>query len=90
MCNGGFMSGKSIKYLEVLERVKEKKISQSIAAKELDISVRQVYRIYQKFLKEGAGGFLSKKQGKLSNHQLSKIIKTRILDQVPSLDLLIA
>ena len=82
MCNGGFMSGKSIKYLEVLERVKEKKISQSIAAKELDISVRQVYRIYQKFLKEGAGGFLSKKQGKLSNHQLSKIIKARILELV--------
>jgi len=79
MCNGGFMSGKSIKYLEVLEKVKEKKISQMQAAEELNISVRQTYRIYQKFLKEGAGGFLSKNQGKPSNHQLPKIIKARIL-----------
>jgi len=61
MCNGGFMSGKSIKYLEVLEKVKEKKISQEQAAEELNISIRQTYRIYKKFLKEGAGGFLSKK-----------------------------
>jgi len=82
MCNGGFMSGKSLKYLEVLEKVKEKKISQAVAAEELNISIRQTYRIYQKFLKEGAGAFLSKKQGKPSNHQLSKIVKARILELV--------
>lgn len=76
------MSGKSLKYLEVLEKVKEKKISQEEAAEELNLSIRQTYRIYQKFLKKGAGGFLSKKQGKPSNHQLSKIIKARILELV--------
>jgi transposase len=82
MCDGGFMSGKSIKYLEVLERIKGEKITQKLAAKELNISVRQVYRIYQKFQKEGAGGFLSKKQGKPSNHQLPKIVKARVLELV--------
>ena len=82
MCNGGFMSGKSIKYLEVLAKIKEKNISQDQAAKELNISVRQVYRIYEKFLKEGPSGFLSKKKGKPSNHQLSKITKARILELV--------
>ena len=82
MCDGGFMSGKSIKYLEVLERIKGEKISQEQAAEELNISVRQVYRIYQKFQKDGAGGFLSKKQGKPSNHQLPKIVKARVLELV--------
>ena len=59
MCNGGFMSKKSIRYLEVLTKVKEKKISQEYAAKELVMSVRQIYRLYQKLLKEGPSGFLS-------------------------------
>ena len=62
MCNGGFMSEKSIKYLEILAKVKEKKISQDLAAKKLNMSVRQIYRLYQKLLKEGPSGFLSKKK----------------------------
>ena len=82
MCNGGFMSEKSIKHLEVLAKVKERKISQEVAAKELNISVRQVYRLYQKLLEEGPSGFLSKKKGKASNHQLSKILKSRVLELV--------
>ena len=76
------MSAKSIKYLEVLAKVKEGKITQEMAAKELNISIRQIYRIYQRFLKEGPAGFLSKKQGKPSNHQLSKITKAMILELV--------
>ena len=82
MCSGGFMTEKSIRYLKVLEKVKEKKISQEQASKELNISVRQVYRLYEKFLKDGPGGFLSKKQGKPSNHQLPKITKARVMELV--------
>ena len=82
MCNGGFMSEKSIKQLEVLAKVKEKKISQKIAAKELAMSVRQVNRLYHKLLKEGPSGFLSKKKGKASNHKLSKTLKSRVLELV--------
>ena len=81
MFNGGFMSEKSLKYLEVLAKVK-KNLSQQQAAKDLSISIRQVYRLYKKFLKEGPSGFLSKKYGKPSNHQLSKIEKSRILELV--------
>ena len=75
MCNGGFMSGKSIKYLEVLAKIKEKNISQDQAAKELNISVRQVYRIYEKFLKEGPSGFLSKKKGNPATINYRKLKK---------------
>ena len=82
MCSGGFMTEKSIRYLKVLEKVKEKKISQEQAAGELDISVRQIYRLYEKLLKNGLSGFISKKHGKPSNHQLSKIIKARVFELV--------
>ncbi len=37
MCNGGFMSGKSIKHLEVLERVKEKIYRKALPLKNLTI-----------------------------------------------------
>ena len=82
MCNGGFISEKSIKHLEVLAKVKEENISQQHAAEQLNVSIRHFYRIYQKFLQEGPTGFLSKKKGKPSNHQILKIIKARILELV--------
>ena len=80
MCNGGFMSEKSIKHLEVLAKVKEENIPQPRAAEELNVCIRHFYRLYQKFLKEGPAGFLSKKKGKPSNHQILKIIMARILE----------
>jgi len=80
MCSGGFMTEKSIRYLKVLAKVKEKKISQKQAAEELNVSVRQIYRLYEKLLKDGPDGFISKKHGKPGNHQLPKITKARVLE----------
>ena len=82
MCNGGFMTEKLIRYLKVLEKVEGGEISQEQAEEELIMSVRQVYRLYEKPQKDGPGDFLSKKYGKPSNHQLPKIIKARVFELI--------
>lgn len=76
------MSPKEITRLEAMQRVKEKRMSQVEAARQLRISERQVQRLWRAYREGGAGGLVSKQRGRPGNHQLEAGVKQEALDQI--------
>jgi hypothetical protein len=79
---GILMSPKEIDRLTVMEKIKLKQVTQGDAAKALGLERRQVIRIYQSYLSEGASGLVSKRRGKQSNNRLSEELKQRAIELV--------
>ena len=69
------MSKKELSRVEVMERIRAKKMTQKKGAEALGISVRQVRRLWKNYQKEGAAGLINKSRGKPSNNRLS--VETR-------------
>jgi len=67
------MSHKEVKRAQVLELLKEDKISQQEAARRLDVSTRQVRRLTRRYQAAGLAGLVSKKRGSASNQRLDNI-----------------
>lgn len=82
MFNGFYMTETEQLREKTFLEISQKKILQSEAAVILNISLRQVQRLYAAFLKDGAAGLVSKKRGKASNHQLRSLIRVRVLELV--------
>jgi hypothetical protein len=76
------MSRKELNRLEILGRVLERRLTQTQAAEQLGLSVRQVERLCRKLRVEGAPGLVSKKRGRASNHRLSGELREQCLDLV--------
>ncbi|MFH1907346.1 MAG: helix-turn-helix domain-containing protein [Chloroflexota bacterium] len=74
------MSPKELSRLEVIQRVKEKRLKQSEAAGKLGVSIRQVKRLLRAYREKGAVGLVSKRRGKPSNYQLAESVKRKVLD----------
>ena len=74
------MSEKEVNRLEVIQRVKEKRLKQKAAAEQLGVSERQVKRLLRKYRQEGAAGLVSKRRGKPSNHQMAEGQRKKVLD----------
>lgn len=66
------MSHKEVKRAQVLELLKEDKISQQEAARRLDVSTRQVRRLTRRYQAAGLAGLVSKKRGSASNRRLDE------------------
>jgi len=66
------MSKKELTRLEVMQRLKAKRMKQVEASQMLGISVRQVKRVYRRFIASGAKGLVSQKRGRASNHRLDE------------------
>jgi transposase len=66
------MSKKELTRVEVMQRLKAKRLSQAEASAMLGISVRQVKRLVAAYRKAGAKGLVSQKRGKASNHRLNE------------------
>lgn len=64
------MSKKELSRVEVLERMKAKKMSQQKGADALGLSVRQVRRLQKKYTEKGAAGLIHQGRGKPSNNRL--------------------
>ena len=64
------MSNQEITRLEVMQRLKDKRLKQKEAAQLLGISIRQVTRLWRAYRKKGAKGLVSARRGKPSNHRL--------------------
>ena len=64
------MSHKEVKRAQVLELLKEDKISQQEAARRLDVSTRQMRRLTRRYQAAGLAGLVSKKRGRPSNRRL--------------------
>jgi transposase len=74
------MSKQEITRLEVMQRIKEKRLMQKEAAGLLKVSVRQVKRLYRIYKRTGAKGLISGRRGKPSNHKLDEGELQRALD----------
>ena len=64
------MSKRELNRAEVMQRLKDKRLTQKEAAQILEVSVRQIKRLYRAYKKNGAAGLISGRRGKASNNQL--------------------
>jgi len=70
------MSDKEITRLEVMQRLKDKRLTQREAAGMLKLSIRQIKRLFRVYKARGAKGLISARRGKESNNRLdAQIIK---------------
>jgi transposase len=74
------MSNREITRLETMQRIKDKRLTQKEAARILNISVRQIKRLYRAYKASGAKGLISARRGKPSNHQMNEELEQQILD----------
>ena len=76
------MSQEEVKRAEVLDLLKEDKISQQEASKRMGVSTRQVRRLGKRYLAEGLGGLVSKKRGRASNRRLDEATRTTAIELI--------
>jgi len=76
------MSNREITRLEVMQRLKEKRLTQKEASRLLRISIRQVKRLFWAYKAEGTLGLVSQRRGKPSNHQLDPAIVQQVIDLI--------
>jgi transposase len=76
------MSAKEMTRLEIMQKLKEKHMSQAEAARQMRVGERQVRRLWRAYRTKGAAGLVSKRRGKKSNHQMSQAVKQEALDQI--------
>lgn len=66
------MSQKEVKRVQVLDMLKEHKLSQQDASQRLGITTRQVRRLAKRYQATGLAGLVSKKRGRASNRQMDE------------------
>jgi transposase len=76
------MSKKELTRVEVMQRLKAKRLSQAEASSMLGISIRQVKRLYAAYREAGAQGLVSQKRGKASNHRLDEGVVQSVRDLI--------
>jgi hypothetical protein len=76
------MNAKEIKRIEVLTQLEKKQVNQRIAAEQLEISIRQVKRVWRAYRAAGAAGLIHKSRGKPSHNQLNPGMKQKALDLI--------
>jgi len=74
------MSNQEITRLEVMQRLKEKRLAQKEAARMLELSVRQIKRLFRAYEAQGAKGLLSGRRGKPSNNRLDPQVIQHAID----------
>jgi transposase len=63
-----------------MQRIKDKRLTQKEAAWMLNLSVRQVKRLYRAYKAQGARGLVSQRRGKPSNHRLEAETQQKAID----------
>jgi len=74
------MSNQEITRLEAMQRIKDKRLTQKEAARMLNLSVRQIKRLYRAYKGKGAKGLISARRGELSNHRMDGQVQQQALD----------
>jgi len=67
------MSKQEITRLEAMQRIKDKRLTQKEAAGMLELSVRQVKRLYRAYKARGAKGLISARRGKRATTSWAQI-----------------
>ena len=76
------MSNRELTRLEVMQRLKDKRLTQKEAARILGISIRQVKRLWRAYRQKGAKGLVSARRGKPSNNRLDGGVAQQALDLI--------
>jgi transposase len=76
------MSKTEITRVEVMQRLKSKRLTQKEAAQMLGLSTRQVKRLWRSYCQKGAKGLVSQRRGKPSNNRLDAGVVQEALDLV--------
>lgn len=76
------MSKKELTRLEVMQRLKEKRLTQKEAARLLGLSERQIKRLWRAYRKAGAKGLVSGRRGKASNNRMDAGVVQQALDLI--------
>ena len=76
------MSDKELERYAIIKRVVAKEVTQSFAATQLSLTVRQIKRLCAAYRQQGANGLVSKQRGVPSNRQSKPERKERIMTLV--------
>jgi len=76
------MSNREITRLEVMQRLKDKRLTQKEAAGMLKLSIRQIKRLFRAYKRQGAKGLISARRGKESNHRLDAQVIQQATDLI--------
>jgi transposase len=76
------MSNREITRLEVMQRLKDKRLRQHEASRMLGISIRHVKRLFRAFKAQGPLGLISQRRGKPSNNQLDPNTVQKAIDMI--------
>jgi transposase len=76
------MSQKELHRLEAVQKVRDRRLSVSHAAKILSISRSHMHRLLQAYDREGSGGLVSRKRGRPSNRRYPETFRNAVLDIV--------
>lgn len=73
------MSQKELNRIPVLQQICDKRLTQSAAAKLLNINVRQVQRLLIRYISNGAEGLTSRRRGQPANNRVPEALKMHVL-----------
>lgn len=76
------MSKREIRRLEIMQRLKDKRLTQKEAADLLGLSTRQIKRLWRGYCQRGAQGLVSGRRGKASNNRLDAGVVEQALDLI--------
>jgi transposase len=76
------MSASEIDRLDVIQRVRDGRMTQVKAADLLGVTARQVRRLEAAYARTGAAGLVSKKRGRPSNNAIAKTIESNAMELV--------
>lgn len=76
------MSKRELTRLEIMQKLQEKRLTQKEAARILNLSVRQIKRLYRAYKGRGAQGLISARRGKASNNQLDPEVVQKAIDLI--------
>jgi transposase len=79
------MSKQELNRVELMVRIQERRLTQRQAAEMLELSVRQVERLFHGFKKSGPAGLVSRKRGRPSNRRLPEKTRKQALELVRGL-----
>ncbi len=76
------MSKRGLTRLEVMQRLKDKRLTQKEAARMLNLSIRQVKRLWRAYRELGPPGLVRARRGKPSNNRLDADLAQQALDWI--------
>jgi transposase len=74
------MSKRELTRLEAMQRIQDKRLTQKEAAQMLNLSVRQIKRLFRAYKTHGAKGLVSARRGRPSNHRMDVQVEQQVLD----------